>query len=180
MGRWVSFGERFLMTRLTWTKTSIEPTEMWVDARTARDYEALGFVMEDFKPSPKGMVGLDAGRVKIRKPGPKHTHVWSPELAALHKFITTAYGHAHKELHWGNVWKRLGDAHNLLFNKYHYHDLMFVEQFSNESLEPVQARVVAAIKDIASNEKGDAARRIRCWANEVEAWNYTQNCRSGS
>ncbi len=166
------------MTELTWIESAMGPTELWVEGRTARDYESQGFVMVDYKPPPKWLMGCYSGRVKIRKPGSEETHVWSPELAALHKFVGDAYGRAHTGLRHGIVWKRLGEAHSLLFNEFRYHeDLIFVERFSDGPLEIPQARITGAIRDIAVKYRGDAARRIRCWAAEVATWEYKGTAR---
>lgn len=161
-------------TPLTWVSTHLPPTTMWVDGRTARNYEAQGFEIVDYEPPPKGWEGVYAGRAKIRKKGPGTTYVWSPELAALHVQVGRAWDEAHQGLRFGRVWKRLHEAHSWLMNEGRYHEeLMRVPKGSTEAmLEVPQGRVVAAIREVAERYGGDTRRRIRRWASGVEGWRY--------
>lgn len=165
------------MTPLTWIESHIPDTEMWVEARTWRDYESQGFELVEFEPPPRWLTGCYSGRALIRKPNSACTHVWSPELAALHKHVCDTWDRnsCHRK---PRVQKLLNAAHTQLFDDLRYHEeLMRVER--DAPLEVPQRRIVAAIRQLAEDNKGEANRRLSSIADDVERFRMTTRVQQG-
>lgn len=151
-----------MSTPITYLSTDLPDTELWIKAREVPGAGRLGWVLVD------GRNDL----YKVRVPGTACTHVYSPELVALHKEVMAGFDRVRTGMKYGQVWVRIGLAFLELFeDRFDYHrTLMKVNE--GETLEAPQGRIVAALRELAVEERGQVAQRLSGWADALEGWRY--------
>jgi len=169
------------MTEITYIDTTMQPTEMWVDGRTAGDYPDFDIV--EYTPPPKWLKGCYSGKVRIRKRGGSTIHRWSPQLVALHAAVIKAVGENTPRMFGpGLRGRRLAASkdfeeghHRLYSGDLDFHGTL-THPLKGEFLEDVQARVVSALQVLASTSSSKGGRAA--WsavATAVGDWAYREH-----
>ena len=134
---------------LTYITTHLPPTEMWVEARTWRDYEVQGFELVGYEPGPEWLRGCYSGRAKIRMKGNGEDYTYAPELCALHAAACAAIGANTPSYSKRAASNSFHAAHSALFGaEVGYHGVL-MKPLPGECLEDVKARVVAGLRFLA-------------------------------
>lgn len=159
------------MTVITYQTTHLQPTEMWVDGRHARDYVAMGYTLVDYQPPPEMFRYCWSGRVKVRESGDGCDHTWSPQLAALHAKFSATWSQVALECDWRigcASWKAWNAAFHAIMDTYHV-DLMRPRE--SDSLEDVRDRVAEGIRTVASRQEiGTVRKAIERVADLIGVW----------
>lgn len=164
-----------MTTEITYIETLMQPLEMWVEGRTARDYVSQGFEIVDYEPPPEWLIGCYSGKAKIRKKEEPYIHKWSPELVALHKTVCTAWDRNHPPYKNKRTWDLFNKAHSMFFgignDDLDYH--RECQRRDNEYLEDIQKRICELIGKIIERFDGKAIKKHLSGVKvDVENWKY--------
>jgi len=160
------------MTQITYITTTLPPTEMWVEARTAIEYRSQGFELVEYKSPPAAFRSCYSGRALIRQTGGPTPYTYSPELCDLHKRVSRALDSHRPPWFIGRSRKaspasREFDAGHTKFyvGEIDYHRRL-MKPLDGDTLEDVVARVVTALEGLASEATHKVTRAA--WSSAAQ------------
>lgn len=165
-----------MTTKITYIETLMQPLEMWVEGRTARDYISQGFEIVDYEPPPEWLIGCCSGKAKIRKKEEPYIHKWSPELVALHKAVCNAWDKNSPP--WKNRITRdkYYKAHSMFFGigteDLDYHTAV-QEMKTDCCLEDIQKRITRLVDKMVEKFQGKTIiKYLNSVKKDMENWKY--------